>query len=73
MSGKKFSVRRGLKKSIRIGLAVALGVASGVEIAGGVANIENLTLATGIGAAVGGLRFALNWWKVNGETQKIKR
>jgi hypothetical protein len=36
-----------------------------VEAVGGTAGIEHVTLAVGLGAVLGGVRVALNWWKVN--------
>jgi hypothetical protein len=70
MSKKKYNVVTGIKKGAYVACAVAVGIVGAVEAVGGTAGIEHVTIAVGLGAVLGGVRVALNWWKVNKPSDK---
>lgn len=65
MSSKKFRLRKSLKKGLYVTIATSVGIVSTIEAIGGAANLQTVSTAVGVGAALGGLRVAINWWKVN--------
>lgn len=62
---KKFKLRKGLKKALLAGGALAIGMTGAVECLGGLTDPGKLTAIGVVSAVVAGGRLGWNWWKVN--------
>jgi len=65
MAFKKFKILKALKKGLYLGGGAAVGIVATIEAVGGTANVTNMSAAAAIGALLGGVRIAVNWYKVN--------
>jgi hypothetical protein len=62
---KKFKIMKGLKKGLLTAAAVGAGLVAGAEALGSLEAVQEVSIITGISAAVAAIRVGLNWWKVN--------
>lgn len=62
---KKFKLWRGLKKGLLAAAAVGAGLVAGAEALGSLEAVQEISIITGISAAVAAVRVGVNWWKVN--------
>jgi hypothetical protein len=62
---KKFRLLRGLKKGLLAAAAVGAGLVGGAEALGSLEAVQEISIITGISAAVAAVRVGVNWWKVN--------
>lgn len=56
---------KGLKKGLLTAAAVGAGLVAGAEALGSLEAVQEVSIITGISAAVAAIRVGLNWWKVN--------
>ena len=61
----KYKWKLGLKKAAIASVATAVGMATAVETIGGADRIKEASIIVIMGGIVAGVRFGLNWWKVN--------
>ena len=62
---KKFRLLKGLKKGLLAAAAVGAGLVAGAEALGSLEAVQEVSVITGISAAVAAIRVGMNWWKVN--------
>jgi hypothetical protein len=65
VSSRAFSPLVALKKGGYVALSCIVGIVATVEAIGGSANLTHVSYAVGIGAIIGGVRAAINWYKFN--------
>jgi hypothetical protein len=60
---REYKVGKGVKKGVLMAGAVATGIVTAVGMLGDVTAVESIPLALVIGAAFGGLRAGVNFYK----------
>jgi outer membrane lipoprotein SlyB len=65
MGKKKYKITKGLKKGAYVVAAVAVGITGAFQAANLGDGVGKVTAAAAIGALMGGITMAVNWWKVN--------
>lgn len=65
MGKKKFKIGKSLRKALLAAGAVGVGIAAGVSGLAGTDSNTAIGAAVAIPAAIGAVRAAVNWWKVN--------
>ena len=62
---KRYILSKGVIKGLYTAGAVAVGILSAIQTINGEQGIGSITTAIALGAIIGGIRVAINWWKIN--------
>jgi hypothetical protein len=65
MTKKKYKISKGVKKALYVAGAVATGITSALVTISPAITAGTVTIAVAASAAMGGVTFAINWWKNN--------